>query len=181
MGTGYACPVCEIPQRDAKHLADHLAFTAMLRHEDHEAWLDEHVPGWGSESPDSLGARVVEFAAETEYEEVFEDTVARSGPGRGDLLDDHGHTHDHDHGHPPDRGHGHPGAGSAGVAGMDAEAQAILTEARELTREMLADEGADDGETDDGEEIRDGTDGDREARDGTDGDREARDGTDGDR
>ena len=37
---GYACPVCEDPQSDATHLANHLAFTAMLRGGEHGEWLD---------------------------------------------------------------------------------------------------------------------------------------------
>jgi hypothetical protein len=129
MGTGYACPVCSTPQRDAEHLANHLAFTAMLRHEAHEEWLAERVPGWSELGPDELGERVVEFAVETEYEEVFEDTVQRAGPGRGDLLDEHARDH----------GHGGPAGSSPGAAGTtDAETRAILEEAREMTREMLA-------------------------------------------
>ena len=58
---GYACPVCDTPQRDAEHLANHLAFTAMLHGDAHETWLDDHVPEWGD--------------AGAAYEEVFEDTV----------------------------------------------------------------------------------------------------------
>ena len=40
---GYACPVCDHPQADARHLANHLAFTALARGGDHEAWLDDAV------------------------------------------------------------------------------------------------------------------------------------------
>jgi hypothetical protein len=38
---GYACPVCETPQQDAAHLADHLAFTAIVHTDDHESWLED--------------------------------------------------------------------------------------------------------------------------------------------
>ena len=57
---GYACPVCSVPHADAEHLANHLAFTAMLHGDDHEAWLDEHVPGWGSSNPAELGPTIAE-------------------------------------------------------------------------------------------------------------------------
>jgi len=101
---GYECPVCATPQADRRHLADHLAVTAMTHGDDHEDWLDEHVPEWGEHSPRSLGDAVAEHAAETEYDRVFEDTVthdhgdaprledaladAGRGPGRGDLTDE---------------------------------------------------------------------------------------------
>ena len=102
---GYECPVCATPQADRRHLADHLAVTAMTHGDDHEDWLDEHVPGWGEHSPRSLGEVVAEHATETAYDQVFEDTVthdhaddaprledavadATRGPGRGDLTDE---------------------------------------------------------------------------------------------
>ena len=155
MGTGYACPVCATPQRDAEHLANHLAFTAMLRHEDHEEWLDETVPGWSELGPADLGERVVEFADETAYEEVFEDTVGSSGAGRGDLTGGQGHGHGHGH------DHGGPSGSALGAAANDAEAQAVLDEAQEMTRQMLS--GEDDAS--DG----DGADGDGAGRDGENG------------
>ena len=148
---GYACPVCETPQRDGEHLAHHLAFTAMLHGDDHEAWLDEHVPDWGDRDPAGLADAVTPHAEDAEYREVFEDTVDR---GRPDVdvgaHDQPGHGHDHAQG-----GHGHAKGGHAhGRGGVvdesdisDPEAAAALREARELTREMLAE----DGESDDGE------------------------------
>ncbi|WP_430503739.1 DUF5810 domain-containing protein [Haloparvum sp. PAK95] len=129
---GYACPVCEIPQRDGEHLAHHLAFTAMLHGEDHEAWLDDHVDDWAEREPEALAADVTPHAEDAEYHEVFEDT-----------------TQDHDRGR-PDVGHQH-GQGGMGHnidtrgEDVDAETAAVLEEARELTREMLSE---DDGETD---------------------------------
>ena len=151
MAPGYACPVCEAPQRDAVHLANHMAFTAMLRHEGHEAWLDERVPAWSECDPETLGERVGEFAPETEYEEVFEDTVGQSGSGRGDLLGGHDHGHGHQYGQ---------GRSSGGT--LDAEAQSILDEARELTRQMRP-EGADaeDRDGDEADASADGTGNDR--------------------
>ncbi|MFC6771069.1 DUF5810 domain-containing protein, partial [Halorubrum pallidum] len=55
---GYACPVCETPQRDGEHLAHHLAFTAMLHGDDHAEWLDDHVADWADRDPDGLAAEV---------------------------------------------------------------------------------------------------------------------------
>jgi hypothetical protein len=127
---GYACPVCDVPQQDGEHLANHLAFTAMTDGGEHEVWLDEHVPGWGSSGPDDLGPRVVEYAEETTYETVFEDTV---------------HDHDHSHDHALDDGTlDRAGGHRAGGGHLDDEARAIVEEAREMTREML-----DDGRPDD--------------------------------
>ncbi|EMA23990.1 DUF5810 domain-containing protein [Haloarcula amylolytica] len=134
---GYACPVCDDPQADDVHLANHLAFTAMTGGDDHEAWLDERVPDWGQLGEDELSTEVVEYAEETEFPQVFEDTVDRSGDG---------HSHDHEHG----TGHDHDdlprGAdqhrGSNALSDHDSE---VLAEARDLTREMLRDS---DDETD---------------------------------
>ncbi|MFC4358343.1 DUF5810 domain-containing protein [Halobium salinum] len=144
MSSGYACPVCDAPQRDGEHLANHLAFTAMLRGEEHEEWLDEHVPDWASGSPDDLAERVVEFADAAEYEEVFEDTVHdHGGHGRSGGHDD---QHDPAHGHPEQ---GRPSVdaaaprsrGGAGEQGeLSGEAAAVLEEARRMTEEMYEDD-----------------------------------------
>ena len=140
---GYACPVCETPQRDGEHLAHHLAFTAMLHGDDHEAWLDDRVPDWGDRDPDGLAAEVTPHAEATEYREVFEDTVDRGRPDVDLGERDHaGHGHGHARGgHSHARGgHGAPGVvDESGAA--DAETAAALREARELTREMLAEDG----------------------------------------
>lgn len=134
---GYACPVCETPQSDGEHLANHLAFAAILGDTDHESWLDEHAPGWDEEGPDELAPRITEHAAEAEYPQVFEDTVH-----------DPGHEH-----------HGHDGnledeLQQAGGYGRDAtmgtDAQRIVAEAREMTEQMLDDEG-DENEDEDTE------------------------------
>ena len=144
---GYACPVCEIPQRDGEHLAHHLAFTAMLHGEDHEVWLDDHVDDWGEREPEELAADVTPHVEDAEYHEVFEDT-----------------THDHDRGR-PDVGHQH-GQGDMGHKidtrgeDVDAETAAVLEEARELTQEMLD---ADDGDTSDSDDSDDDTDADTDA------------------
>ncbi|WP_336336675.1 DUF5810 domain-containing protein [Haloarcula brevis] len=120
---GYACPVCDDPQADDVHLANHLAFTAMTGGDDHEAWLDEHVPGWGQLGEAELSTEVVEYAAETEFPQVFEDTVDRS---------DDGHEHDHGTGDLPQGADRH--RGSNALSDHDSE---VLAEARDLTREML--------------------------------------------
>ncbi|MFC7070353.1 DUF5810 domain-containing protein [Halobaculum lipolyticum] len=148
---GYACPVCETPQRDGEHLANHLAFTAMLRNDDHEDWLDEHVDDWGDRTPADLASVVTEHASETAYDEVFEDTTG-GGP-----------SHDHSHG----AGASHGGSGRPDVSGggaMDGAAEAVvddavesvLEEAQELTEEMYGLDGDasenDDGAADDGDD-----------------------------
>ncbi|MEZ3116439.1 DUF5810 domain-containing protein [Halobaculum sp. MBLA0147] len=142
---GYACPVCEAPQRDGEHLANHLAFTALLRGGDHEAWLDEHVPSWEDGDPDELAETVTDHAAAAEYDEVFEDTTEDHAEHVG------GHDHQHQHGHGPAQGHGGgagAGAGGAGGArptpsgrGYDGSADqaavdGVVAEARRLTAEM---------------------------------------------
>jgi len=133
---GYACPVCSDPQADGGHLANHLAFTAMLGDEAHEAWLDEHAPGWGEMGETELADAVVETVEEVEFPQVFEDTAGgldddSEPPAErsGALFDDGAGGHAaHEHGH------------AAGDAPMDAEAEAILEEAREMTRRMLGDD-----------------------------------------
>jgi hypothetical protein len=123
---GYACPVCETPQRDAEHLANHLAFTAMLHDDAHEAWLDEQAPGWAEAGADELAPVVAEAAPEAPYDEVFEERVPDRGGG-------------HEHAHAPDHDRSLPPGGAASVSGdLDAEARQALAEAREMTRSMLA-------------------------------------------
>lgn len=70
---GYACPVCEDPQADATHLANHLAFTAMLRGGEHETWLADTVPDWDERGEASLAEALAEVVPETEYPQVFDD------------------------------------------------------------------------------------------------------------
>ncbi|WP_423995713.1 DUF5810 domain-containing protein [Halorubrum trapanicum] len=152
---GYACPVCDTPQRDGEHLAHHLAFTAMLHGDNHEAWLDERVDDWSEREPAELAAEVTPHAADAEYEEVFEDTVPRGRPdvgmgsGGGAAGHEHaGHDHaDHGHGADPD-----PASG-AGVPDPDAvddpEVAEALREAREMTRKAREQENDGDADTDD--------------------------------
>ncbi|WP_280588259.1 DUF5810 domain-containing protein [Halorubrum sp. Boch-26] len=149
---GYACPVCETPQRDGEHLAHHLAFTAMLHGDDHEAWLDEHVPDWSDRDPDGLAAEVTPHAEAAEYHEVFEDTVDRERPDVD--LGDHDHAGraqgGHDHGGPAGRGAPEPPGARGGVdesGTTDPETEAALREARELTREMFEED--DDADSND--------------------------------
>jgi len=132
---GYACPVCAIPQRDGEHLAHHLAFTAMIHNDDHEAWLDEHAPDWSDQTPNGLAETVVDHAEPAEYHEVFEDTVDRGRP----AVDAGTDRADHEHAEP----RAHRGRRGAGVDAPDPETAAVLQEARELTRQMHADDASD--------------------------------------
>ena len=166
---GYACPVCDDPQQDAEHLANHLAFQAMTHGDDHESWLDEHTSNWADGGPADLAPQVAAVAEETEYEVVFDDTAPDPGDGTErydpDLQGESGHGHDHsqthDHGRPETRG------GDVDTAGLGPEARQVVEDARELTREMLGD--GTDAPTGDGTEEGDSaeSDGDEgERRDG---------------
>jgi hypothetical protein len=133
---GYTCPVCADPQADAEHLANHLAFTAMLGDDDHEAWLAEHAPDWDEADADALAATVTELAEETDYPQVFEDTTQ-------------GHDHDHDHNHErsgalfdDERRTVERGRERASqMSGLDDADEEILEAAREMTRQMRDGEG----------------------------------------
>jgi hypothetical protein len=135
---GYACPVCEVPQQDAEHLANHLAFTALLHEDDHADWLDESVPDWREGGPGDLAPAVADLAEESDYDAVFEDTTERHGhDGRGQRQGGNGA---HRHGHDLDVDPAAAGSGAGARAEeLDAEAESVLREARELTREMLDD------------------------------------------
>jgi hypothetical protein len=172
---GYACPVCGDPQSDGEHLANHLAFTAMLGDADHEEWLDEHAPEWTDTDPAELAGRVTDHAEEREFPQVFEDTT---GDGHDHEHDGQGHGHGHEHGH----GHSHSGShgidsgvAPGGVAdpaemfddadddGDESAPSDVLAEARELTQERRTND-ADDDADDDADEtdgsLSDETDGD---------------------
>ncbi|MBX0287158.1 DUF5810 domain-containing protein [Haloarcula salinisoli] len=122
---GYACPVCSDPQADATHLANHLAFTALTGGDDHEAWLDDHVPEWGQFGETELAEHVVDHAEEREFPQVFEESG--TGEHAPDDLPSGADSH----------------RGAASVSDEDAE---VLAEARELTKEMLEAEDEDAGE-----------------------------------
>lgn len=127
---GYRCPVCDAEEIDAVHLANHLAVTASLGRPDHRDWLEEHAPNWGECGPEELGEIVSEHATEVETPE----------------FDGHAHQHQHQHEHAPGRPSGlegelarqsrQPGRGASATTG---EAEQVLREARELTRQMQTD------------------------------------------
>ena len=177
---GSACPVCSAPQADGGHLANHLAFTAMLGDEAHEAWLEEYAPGWAEMGEAELADVVEDHVEETEFPQVFEDTA-------GGLVDDaeppgerSGALFDDDHGDGSRYGHAHqaPAGGDpandrgGGDARMDEEAEAILEEAREMTRRMLeadADGGEGSGGEAGGADAGDGSGGETGGADAGDG------------
>jgi len=121
---GYACPVCDEPQADATHLANHLAFTALTGGDDHEAWLDDHAEGWGQLGETELAELVVEHAEQRDVE-LFE-------------AADHDHADDLPPGADATPGTDRP------LSDADAE---VLEEARELTKELLEESAADEDET----------------------------------
>jgi hypothetical protein len=152
---GYRCPVCHDPQADDVHLANHLAFTALVHGGDHEDWLDDHVTDWGEMGEDALADHVREHAESAEYPAVFEDTADVATDQR--RRDDHGHADDHDH------------DGSASRAGadrdrpemvdppfgdgMDEKTREAVERARELTRKRRAN-ATEDRPDDGGEETQ---------------------------
>ena len=157
---GYACPVCETPQSDAEHLANHLAFTAMLGDDDHEAWLDEHAPGWNEEGEDELADQVTKYAEEADFPQVFEDTTPnhdhRHGdePRGGDLFEDE-LERANTRGRGSMAGGTGESAGAGGAGALDGEAQRILQEAQEMTEEMLdEDEGESESENENDEDEK---------------------------
>ncbi|WP_348607247.1 DUF5810 domain-containing protein [Halobaculum rarum] len=181
---GYACPVCETPQRDGEHLANHLAFTAMLHGDEHEDWLDEHVDDWGDRTPADLATEVTEFAEETEYDEVFEDTAgATGGSPRGERganatreHADAGHGHGHDHvqgdeiaGRPEAAGRAAGDTGEMARAVTDEAVESVLSEARELTEEMYGGDATGSGDTGDDDAGDDDAEATESADEGSDG------------
>lgn len=122
---GYACPVCETPQADGEHLANHLAITAIMGREGHEEWLNEHAPEWEDSTRSELAEAVVEHVPETEFPQLFEDT-----------------TDGHDHGHGGQSGATFEQEMARQTAGrgrgeLTDETRDVLAEAREMTQEML--------------------------------------------
>jgi len=160
---GYACPVCDTPQRDGEHLAHHLAFTAMLHGGDHEAWLDERVSDWSEREPAGLAAEVTPHAEDAEYHEVFEDTVDRGRPdvdlGAHDGVGSGGHDHaGHDH-----AGHdhsSHTAGGSPSAVDSTGETSPEVADAIREAREMAREAGDSENDASDGDSEDDA--GDRE-------------------
>lgn len=158
---GYACPVCEAPQVDARHLANHLAFSALLGDDDHEAWLEEHAPGWDQEDDEGLAELVVEHATEVDLPDAAGHDHAspdRENVGRGRDIDRPGDLagggHDTIDDHDPgvtfdDFGDADPTARSDPA--LDADAKDVLREAYEMTRKRreraVEPDDADAGET----------------------------------
>lgn len=125
---GLACPVCDVPHTDVEHLADHLAVTAMVRRGDHAAWLDEHAPDWSAMTRADLGSVVGDYAAEVDSVDLHEEVDS--------------HDHEHVRGQPP-------ASGLDAGGDLDAEARAMLDEARRMTERMYAErDDADANQTD---------------------------------
>lgn len=105
---GYACPVCEDPQVDERHLADHLAFTAIMGDGDHESWLNERVPEWGSMDAADLGPLAAEYVETVDLDVPEEMGQPRPANTTVDVNRD----------------------------ALSAADREVLAEARELTRQM---------------------------------------------
>lgn len=133
---GYECPVCEVPQSDGGHLANHMAFTALIHGDEHEKWLDENVSDWSDLGEDELADAVAAHTDEAEFPQVFEDTTGK-----------HGHDHDHersgqlfDESSTTRTKRGRQQQVDNQSASLDAEAQSILEEARRMTEKRLDDD-----------------------------------------
>lgn len=173
---GYLCPVCETPQQDSEHLANHVAITAMVRDEAHAAWLDAHVDGWRDASPNELAGELVDHVDPVDYDEAavehadFPGSATSEGgghDGEDGLEHGHGDGHGHDgsgpsHGRDPDRpsADAHPGSpadvdGDVDSEQFDDEVEEIIEEALEMTRQQFenaAVESEDPGPEDEGSE-----------------------------
>jgi hypothetical protein len=115
----------------------------MTHGDDHEAWLDDHIPAWAESGEADLAAEVADLAPEVAYDQVFEDTVHAHGGAGAHEHGDGSHT-DHPSRQRPSGVD--PEAAAMGGETLDEEAQAILDEARGLTAAMLDE---DDGDEDD--------------------------------
>ncbi|WP_253738897.1 DUF5810 domain-containing protein [Halohasta salina] len=134
---GYLCPVCAEPFGDAAACANHLAVTAILHGEDHDAWLADAV----DEAVDGGVDTVDEGAGD--WESIPRSELADLVADRAEETTDHDHPGEHSHTHPVDGSHedttqGRPAIteSAAETAQLDADAEAILDEARELTERM---------------------------------------------
>jgi hypothetical protein len=129
----------------------------MLGDEAHEAWLEAYAPGWAEMGEAELADVVEDHVEETEFPQVFEDTAGglvddAEPPAErsGALFDDHGDGARYGHAHQAPTGGDPAHDRGRGDARMDEEAEAILEEAREMTRRMLEAD-ADDGDGSGGE------------------------------
>ncbi len=144
---GYACPVCAAPQADAEHLANHLAFSALLHGDDHERWLDEHVSDWSARGPEALAPTVASEADEIDL--PADESVPEPESDRWTDT-------------PPESQHPAPPTSAVGSTqpqpAHDEEISRVLAEARELTerRQGGDEDGNADGDGDTGSAGDDG-------------------------
>lgn len=160
---GYLCPVCQEPFADSQQCANHLAVTAILHGQAHERWLVETVdaadgvansPADAAREQDTGAVDEQTTVAIDSWESIPRDELAELVAEHADETTDHEHPGDHTHPadhaqstqRPASGGVDRPTGGPAGqpsitestaaVDGLDADAQAILREARELTEQM---------------------------------------------
>jgi len=160
----YRCPVCDNPETDAEHLANHLAFTAVIRGDGHEGWLDEHVPGWGEENPETLAPKVAEAVPAVEVPELDDD--GHDGHDHGARLEDELAKQGSHRGPGAAEGGDVGGAPAGGRGDLSEEAAGVMREARELTEAMYGLDEDDGDDSDDGENAA-SDDADAEAADGS--------------
>jgi len=143
----YLCPVCEEPFADSQGCTNHLAVAAVLHGGDHESWLTETVEAAAGESADSW-----ESIRRADLAELVADRAEKTADHEHPADHNHpgAHTHPPDHMQQPDQTPADPLDQTAitepaGIERLDADGQAILREARELTKQM-ARRGADESE-----------------------------------
>lgn len=119
---GYACPVCAAPQADGIHLANHVAFTALLGRSDHADWLDDNAPDWREDGPETLAERITPHAEPLEFDDESE-SVEPEPPDAAQT------------GSVPE-----PPTGPAAPTEPDPGVGAVIERARELTERRHEDE-----------------------------------------
>jgi hypothetical protein len=143
---GFSCPVCDDPQADGVHLANHLAITALTRGGDHETWLDDHVPEWETLSEDELAEQVREMAEDADYPQVFEDTTTDHEHA------EHDHAGEHSHGNSPRQSNADLPPGADMVAeDLTEDTEGVIREVMELTRQRATDGESTESDTGDDE------------------------------
>lgn len=152
---GYRCPVCNSPQVDATHLANHVAFTALVRGGDHEAWLAETVTDWADMGEDALASELtnhvqrVDLDIEPDRDGQRASTIGEPATDASQATDrsstEHGTVDHYDSTH--NRPQSDPGDGDASTEfpGVHSPAEhddevveSVLDRARELTRQRGA-------------------------------------------
>jgi hypothetical protein len=131
--------------------------TAMLGREDHASWLNEYTPGWDEAGEAELAPRVAEYAAETEFPQVFEDTVGGldGSEDPADPLEERSGALFADEGLPSESPHAGGDGRGTDMQTLSDETQTAIKKAREMTRAMLEDDETADNDERDETDVND--------------------------